>query len=94
MSGYGRQPTIREMFVCDGPIRSDNFTTGLTNLQESVLKKFGRLGRVLDLFNATNVDDLDDGDLDFGSGGVMVLPDQAGATPILAVAAGKLARCF
>ena len=42
---------------------------GFTNLQESVLKVSADLSEVLDLFTPSNVDDLDDGDLDFGSGG-------------------------
>ena len=45
---------------------------------------------VLDIFTPFNVDTLDHGDLDFGSGGLLVLPDMPGATiPHLAVAAGK-----
>jgi hypothetical protein len=44
---------------------------------------------VLDLFTPSNVFFLDQGDRDFGAGGVLVLPDQPGPVPHLAVAAGK-----
>jgi hypothetical protein len=40
------------------------------------------------------VDNLDKYDLDFGSGGVMLLPDQDGGTPHLAVAIGKVGQLF
>jgi outer membrane protein assembly factor BamB len=94
MSGYGpaADDSGNVLFVT-GNSESTTYD-GLTNLQESVLKVSGDLGEVLDLFTPTNVDDLDDGDLDFGSGGVMVLPDQPGATPHLAVAAGKIGTMF
>ena len=45
--------------------------------------------RGVDLFTPDNQASLDQSDTDFGSGGVLVLPDQPGTTPHLAVAAGK-----
>jgi hypothetical protein len=62
---------------------------GVTNIQESVVKLSSDLSKVLSLFTPSNQASLDQGDVDFGSGGVLVLPDQSGATPHLAVAAGK-----
>lgn len=67
---------------------------GVTNIQESVVKVSSTLNATLDLFTPSNQDGLDLGDLDFGSGGVMVLPDQPGSTPHLAVAAGKAGVMF
>ncbi len=71
-----------------------NTYDGVTNIQESVLKVQGDLSKVLDLFTPNNVFTLDQNDRDFGSGGVMVLPDQPGPVPHLAVAAGKDGRGF
>ncbi|MFZ0478080.1 MAG: Ig-like domain-containing protein [Terriglobales bacterium] len=62
---------------------------GTTNIQESALKISSDLSTVLDLFTPADWPSLDQNDGDFGSGGIMVLPDQPGAYPHLAVAAGK-----
>lgn len=67
---------------------------GVTNVQESVVKTSSTLSGLLDLFTPNNQQNLDTDDLDFGSGGVMVLPDQPGAFPHLAVAAGKQGTMF
>jgi hypothetical protein len=48
----------------------------------------------MDLFTPLNQASLDSGDIDLGSGGVLVLPDQPGSTPHLAVAAGKSGIMF
>jgi hypothetical protein len=62
---------------------------GVTNIQESVVKVSSNLGAVLDLFTPSDQGSLDQGDVDFGSGGVLVLPDQPGSITHMAVAAGK-----
>src|SRR5208282_4960861 len=67
---------------------------GVTNIQESVVKISSTLTTVLGVFTPDNQATLDQGDVDFGSGGVMVLPDQPGSTPHLAVAAGKFGSMF
>jgi hypothetical protein len=67
---------------------------GVSNVQESVVKTSPTLTGVVDLFTPNNQDSLDINDLDFGSGGVLVLPDQPGANPHLAVAAGKTGTMF
>ncbi len=62
------------------------------NLAESVLKLSGDLTTVQSFFTPTGANGwrhLDAEDGDFGSGGVLLLPDQAGAYPHLAVAIGK-----
>jgi hypothetical protein len=67
---------------------------GVTNIQESVVKVSSTLNFTLDLFTPSDQDSLDISDEDFGAGGVMVLPDQPGSTPHLAVAAGKEGTMF
>jgi outer membrane protein assembly factor BamB len=62
---------------------------GVSSVQESVVKLAPDLSRVVDLFTPQNVGWLDVRDDDFGSGGVLLLPDQPGAAPHLAFAAGK-----
>jgi len=62
---------------------------GITNIQESVTEVSSDLTTVVDLFTPSDWAKLDEGDTEIGSGGVMVLPDQPGLLPHLAVAAGK-----
>ncbi len=94
MSGYGpaSDDSGNILFVTGN---SQNTTyDGVSNIQESVIKMSATLSTILDRFTPDDEDSLDLGDLDFGSGGVMVLPDQTGATPHLAVAAGKDGNMF
>ncbi len=65
-----------------------------TNLQESVVKVSANLTKIKGWFTPPNQATLDADDLDFGSGGVMLLPDQKGSHPRLAVAAGKDGNMF
>jgi hypothetical protein len=94
MAGYG--PATDDegniLFVTG----NSDFSTydGVTNIQESVVKISPTLSTVLDLFTPDDQPALDQGDVDFGSGGVLVLPDQPGSTPHLAVAAGKIGKMF
>ena len=96
MSGYGlAADDSGNVVVVTG--NSDNSGTtydGVTNIQESVIKVSPDLSTVLDLFTPSDWSSLDQGDVDFGSGGVMVLPDQPGSVPHLAVAAGKEGNMF
>jgi outer membrane protein assembly factor BamB len=64
-----------------------------TNLSESVVKLHPTLTKVLSFFTPSNESQLDVADVDFGSGGVLVVPDQTGRPP-LAVAAGKIGSLF
>jgi hypothetical protein len=89
MSGYG-PATDDEGNILFVTGNSDPGTyDGVTNIQESVVKLSSTLNTVLDLFTPDDQQSLDAGDVDFGSGGVLVLPDQPGSIPHLAVAAGK-----
>jgi hypothetical protein len=91
MSGYGpaADDSGNVLFVTGNSDPSGTTYDGITNIQESVVKVPSTLGTVSDLFTPMNQSSLDQGDTDFGSGGVLVLPDQAGLTFQLAVAAGK-----
>lgn len=96
MSGYGpaADDSGNVLFVTANSDRTASTYDGVTDIQESVVKVSPDLTTVLDLFTPSNVTDLDANDLDFGSGGVMVLPDQSGSIPHLAVAAGKVGSMF
>ena len=93
MSGYGiAAETPGDLFFVTG--NSGGSYNGTTNIQESVVKVAPNLAAVHHVFTPTNSADLDQHDIDFGSGGVMVVPDQPGPKPLLAVAAGKDGRLF
>jgi chitodextrinase len=61
---------------------------GGTNFGDSYIK-VGPLGTVLDYFTPYNESTLDNGNIDLGAGGVLLLPDQPGAHPHLMLSAGK-----
>jgi hypothetical protein len=91
MSGYGpaADDSGNVLFITGNSDQSGTTYDGVTNIQESVVKVPPTLGTVSDLFTPMNQSTLDQDDEDFGSGGVLVLPDQPGLTYQLAVAAGK-----
>jgi hypothetical protein len=96
MSGYG--PAVDDsgnlMFVTGNSDYSGTTYDGVTNIPESVIKQSSDLSTVLDLFTPSNQATLEKTDGDFGAGGVMVLPDQLGSYPHLAVAAGKFGTMY
>jgi hypothetical protein len=96
MSGYGLAADDfgNVLFVTGNSDYSGTTYDGVTNIQESVVKMSSDLLTVLDLFTPSNQALLDQRDEDFGSGGVLVLPDQPGSVPHLAVAAGKEGNLF
>ncbi len=69
---------------------------GRSDVQESVIRESGDLSKLETLFTPSNESALDKGDKEIGSGGVLLLPSQAGipAAQHLAVAAGKDGRLF
>jgi hypothetical protein len=94
MSGYGpaTDDSGNVLFVTGN---SDPGTyDGVTDVQESVVKMSSTLTTLEDIFTPSNQESLDAGDVDFGSGGVLVLPDQPGSMPHLAVAAGKYGAMY
>ena len=64
-------------------------SAGGSDYGDSVLKLNPGTLTVLDWFSPFNTDFLADNDLDLGSGGTMLLPDQPGPHPHLLVVAGK-----
>ncbi|MFZ0759946.1 MAG: hypothetical protein WAM69_08365 [Candidatus Sulfotelmatobacter sp.] len=96
MSGYGlaADDSGNVVFVTGNSDPSGTTYDGVTNIQESVVKVSSDLTTVVDLFTPSNQATLDKQDGDFGSGGVLVLPDQPGSIPHLAVAAGKAGSMF
>jgi hypothetical protein len=65
-------------------------------LQESVVKMSGDLQGVVDYFTPMDMPSLDKqgNDLDFGSGGILLIPERGAASPQMAVAAGKKGDMF
>ncbi len=94
MSGYGPATDDAGNILFVTANSESGTYDGITDIQESVVKISPTLTTVLDLFTPDNQVSLDQGDTDFGSGGVLVLPDQPGSTPHLAVAAGKYGTMF
>jgi hypothetical protein len=96
MSGYGpaADDSGNILFVTGNSDPSGTTYDGVSNIQESVVKVSSDLTTVLDLFTPSNQGSLDQGDADFGSGGLLVLPDQPGSKPHLAVAAGKVGTMY
>jgi hypothetical protein len=96
MSGYG--PSLDDsgniLFATGNSDPSGSTYDGVSNIQESVVKVSPDLTTVMDLFTPSDQSNLDKWDADFGSGGVLLLPDQPGAKPHLAVAAGKIGTMF
>ncbi len=94
MSGYGlATDSSGNLFFTTGNTGvSDtgvSFYDSVNDLADTMVKMAPDLGKVVDFFTPANVSALDQADTDFGSGGTLVLPDQPGPTPHLAVAAGK-----
>ena len=94
MSGYGLAADDAGNILFVTGNSDPNTYDGITNLQESVVKVSPTLTTVLDVFTPSNQVSLDQGDVDFGSGGALVLPDQPGSVPHMAVAAGKDGNMF
>ena len=96
MSGFGIADDGRgNLFFATGNSDPSEFTfTGTTNIQQSAVKMPEALTGPSDIFTPSNAATLDQQDLDFGSGGVLVLPDQPGPIPHVAVAAGKIGYLY
>jgi outer membrane protein assembly factor BamB len=88
MSGYGIAAIAGHLYFTTGNSIYQTYNDP-DNFSESVVKVSADLSTVLDFFTPSNVDGLDRHDEDLGSGGVLILPDQSGTVPRMAVAAGK-----
>ena len=64
------------------------------NRPDSMIRVSGDLKTLRSSFTTFNYFQLDQGDVDMGSGGMLVLPDQPGNLPHLAIAGGKDGRAF
>jgi hypothetical protein len=89
MSGFGIASDDQgSLFFVTG--NSDaNIYNSTANLSESAIRLSADLTTVQGFFTPKNHGNLDNGDVDFGSGGMMVVPPQPGSEPNLAIAAGK-----
>jgi hypothetical protein len=96
MSGAGpaSDDSGNVVFVTANSDPSGTTYDGVTSIQHSVVEMSPDLSTLVDLFTPDDWQLLDENDTDFGSGGVMILPDQAGSIPHLAVAAGKAGQMF
>ncbi len=96
MSGYGltADDSGHVLFTTGNSDSSGTTYDGVTDIQESVIKVSADLSTIVDLFTPSDWSTLDKTDGDFGSGGVLVLPDQPGSIPHMAVAAGKEGNLF
>lgn len=100
MSGYGIAASGADLYFATGNsdcnvnltpelCPSQSTYNGTTNIQESVVALNTGLARVDGVFTPPNVLTLDQGDADLGSGGVLLLPQQSGPLPSLALIGGK-----
>jgi hypothetical protein len=94
MSGYGiaSDASGSLYFVTGNSDYNGKSYNSTYNLAESVVKLSPDLSTVQSFYTPTGANGwrvLDPEDADFGAAGVLLLPDQAGAYPHLAVAAGK-----
>jgi hypothetical protein len=105
MSGYGIAGLGTRLFFATGNSDCNFYVTpercpsqsaydGKTNIQESVVRIEDDLAHLWGTFTPANVANLDAWDADLSSGGVMLLPDQSGSFPYLAVAGGKDGKLF
>jgi hypothetical protein len=91
MSGYGlaADPRGDVFFVTGNSDYSGDSFSATENLAESAVNVSSDLSTVNSVFTPTDWSALDQGDTDFGSGGLMLIPEPGSQTKRLAVAAGK-----
>jgi hypothetical protein len=94
MSGFGlASDSTGDIYFTTGNTAAGTYDSTL-NIAESAVRISSNLTRVVDFFTPSNHDAMDTDDYDYGSGGLMVLPDQPGPFPHLAAGAGKDGRMF
>lgn len=100
MSGFGLASSVAGdiYFVTGNSDYSGDSYNAKHNIAESVVQMPPDLSKVRHLFTPMDAQNgwqqLDLSDLDFGAGGIMLLPPQAGAATNLAVATGKVAVTY
>jgi PQQ enzyme repeat len=95
MAGYGvaADPAGNVYFVTGNSDPAGTTFNRVTNIAETAAKVSPDLTQVLSFFTPRDAKRLDEGDADFGSGGMLLLP-QKGSQPPLAAAAGKVGTLF
>jgi hypothetical protein len=88
MSGSGVAAVAGHLYFTTGNSPDGSYDPH-NNLSESVVKVSSDLSQTLDFYTPSDALGLNNGDEDLGSGGVLLLPNQPGAVPHMAVAAGK-----
>jgi hypothetical protein len=96
MSGYGvaSDGHGHVYFVTGNSDWSGTTYDGVTNIQESTVKVSADLTHVVGLFTPKDQASLELADEDFGSGGVMLLPDQPGSPKYISADAGKNGKLY
>ncbi|HEX4295806.1 MAG TPA: hypothetical protein VHZ29_16850 [Rhizomicrobium sp.] len=92
MSGYGlaAQPSTGDIyFVTGNSDPSGETLNSVTNIAESAVQMSADLSTVKGVFTPSNAVSLEQGDVDYGSGGFMLLPGQPNQRSNMGVAAGK-----
>ena len=94
MSGFGPAADSQgDIFFVTGNSSGNTSAQGsyqpYVNVPESVVEVASDLSAIKGTFTPYQPGNLDNGDCDFGAGGVLLLPTQNGSAPNLAVAAGK-----
>lgn len=88
MSGFGpAADSSGHVFFVTGN-SAGNYSSP-NNVEESAVRISPDLREIKGIFTPYNPQGLDGSDVDFGAGGILLIPDHAGGTPRLAVAAGK-----
>ena len=96
MSGFGLAGSVAGdvYFITGNSDYAGDSYNKKTNIAESVVQMPSDLSKVKHLYTPIGGPDgweaLDQADLDFGAGGIMLLPPQAGAATNLAIATGKV----
>jgi len=91
MSGYGlAADESGNVYFSTGNSDASSYDMGVHDIQESVVRLSPDLAKIQSFFTPANYATLDGGDLDLGSGGVLLVPYQTGG-PVhnLVVAGGK-----
>jgi hypothetical protein len=97
MSGYGvaADPSGNLYFATGNSDPSGTTYNSVTNISETVAKVSSDLTELLSFFTPSDVDQLDENDEDFGSGGVLLLETRPKSLlPPLAAAAGKAGTLY
>jgi hypothetical protein len=95
MSGAGPAADATGVYYVTGnSARGGTSYDPANNAEHSVLRISSATDSVLDVFTPSNLADLDLHDLDFGAGGVLLVPSTAPGQPPMAAAAGKFGTLY